>query len=103
MNFLRKLFRPEEPRVMELSPATTREIDTRLKKAIALRLSHQYELALVECNEILRLYPASHLAYQIRALAKYDLDDKDGAIRDWNHFKALRKRFNETGSAPSIT
>lgn len=99
MNFLKKFFRPEEPRVIELPPATLREIATRLKKATALRLSRQYALALVECNEILRLYPDSHLAYQIRALAKYDLDDQDGAIRDWNHFKALQKRVNETGSA----
>ena len=91
MNFLKKLFRQEGPRPPELAPATAKEIATRLKQATELRLSSQCELALLECNEILRLHPASHLAYQIRALTKYDMDDQDGAIRDWNRFKSLQK------------
>lgn len=91
MNFLKKLFKQEEPWPTELAPATAKEIDTRLKQATNLRLSSQCELALLECNEILRLHPASHLAYQIRALTKYDMNDQDGAIRDWNRFKSLQK------------
>lgn len=96
MNFLKKLFKQEEPRPTELAPATAKEIATRLKQATELRLSSQCELALLECNEILRLHPASHLAYQIRALTKYDMNDQDGAIQDWHRFKSLQKLVKHT-------
>jgi len=91
MNFLKKLFRQEEPRPTELTLAMTKDISTRLKQAAELRLSKQCEHALVACNEVLLLHPTNHLAYQIRALTKYDMNDQDGAIRDWNRFKSLQK------------
>lgn len=91
MNFLRKLFGQEQPRPVELAHATVKEIANCLKQAAELRLSKQYEHALVACNEVLLLHPTNHLAYQIRALTKYDLNDQDGAIRDWNRFKSLQK------------
>ncbi|MFD2935346.1 hypothetical protein [Spirosoma flavum] len=91
MNFFKKLLRQEEPRPIELAPSTAKEIMTRLKQAAELRLSQQCELALVACNDVLLLHPTSHLAYQIRALTKYDMGDQDGAIRDWNRFKSLQK------------
>ncbi|GAB3783592.1 hypothetical protein GCM10028818_41900 [Spirosoma horti] len=91
MNFLKKLFPQEEPQPTELDPVLAKEVATRLKHATDLRLNKQYELAIFECNEILQFHPACHLAYQIRALAKYDLNDQDGAIRDWNRFKSLQK------------
>ncbi|GAB3726561.1 hypothetical protein [Spirosoma lituiforme] len=91
MNFLKKLFQQEEHRPTELAPAMAKEVAMRLKHAAELRLNKQYELTILECNEILQFHPACHLAYQIRALAKYDIDDQDGAIRDWNRFKSLQK------------
>ena len=91
MNFLNKLFRQEEPRLTELDPATAKEIATCLKQAAELRLNQQCELALIVCNDVLLRHPTNHLAYQIRALTKYDIDDQDGAIRDWNRFKSLQK------------
>lgn len=91
MDFLKKLFKQDEPRPIELTLATTREIATCLKQATELRLSKQYEHALIACNDVLLRHPTNYLAYQIRALTKYDMDDQDGAIRDWNRFKSLQK------------
>lgn len=90
MNFLKRFLWKAESRSTELIPPNSREITTRLKLAAALRLNKEYGLALVECNEVLQLQPTNHLAYHIRALTKYDLDDQDGAIRDWNRFKSLQ-------------
>lgn len=93
MNFLKRLLGKEEARSPERTLPNSREITTRLKLAAALRLNKEYELALVECNEVLQLQPTNHLAYHIRALTKYDLDDQDGAIRDWNRFKSLQEHI----------
>lgn len=93
MIFLKKLFKKEEAHPVELALEIGREVATRLKLAADLRLNKQYELALAECNNVLGLHPANHLAYQIRALIRYDMNDQDGAIRDWNRFKSLRKNL----------
>lgn len=93
MIFLKKLFKKEEDCPVELSLETAKEVNARLKAAADLRMNKQYELALAECNKVLVLCPTNHLAYQIRALTRYDMDDQDGAIQDWNRFKSLQKNL----------
>jgi len=91
MNLLKKLFKKEPTHLNEPAPAIAKEVTARLSRAAELRLSGECEQALVECNEVLLLHPTSHLAYHIRALTRYDMNDQQGAIQDWNRHKSLQK------------
>ncbi|GAB3797856.1 hypothetical protein GCM10028819_17740 [Spirosoma humi] len=91
MNFLKKLFKKESTLSEELAPAIAKEVAARLSRAAELRLTGEYEQALRECNEVLLLHPTSQLAYHIRALIRYDMNDQPGAIQDWNRHKSLQK------------
>lgn len=91
MNLLKRLFKKEPTPLDEPAPAVVKEVAARLSRAAELRLRGEYEQALLECNEALLLHPASQLAYQIRALARYDMNDQPGAIQDWNRHKSLQK------------
>ncbi|MBR8840571.1 MAG: hypothetical protein DSM106950_42975 [Stigonema ocellatum SAG 48.90 = DSM 106950] len=91
MNFLRRLFNKKATPSFELTSPVAEEVATYLYQATELRLNGQCELAIIECNKVLSLHPNSHLAYHIRALAKYSMDDRDGAIEDWKRSQTLRE------------
>lgn len=91
MNFLKRLFKKKPLPSTKLTSPFADEVALCLNRAAELRLSGECELAILECNKVLSLHPNSHLAYHIRALAKYTIDDRDGAIEDWIRSQTLRE------------
>lgn len=91
MNFFRRLFpKRVPPAAVAPSPATKDEVDACLRRAAELRLTDQNQAAIAECNRALSLEPNREQAFRIRALAKFVLEDRDGAIEDWNQAESLR-------------
>ncbi|SFF34080.1 hypothetical protein [Spirosoma endophyticum] len=91
MNFLKRLFKKKPLPSTELAAPIAEEVTICLNRAAELRLSGQCKLAIIECDKVLFLHPNNHLAYHIRALAKYSIDDREGAIKDWKRSQSLRE------------
>lgn len=83
----------KEPGSLARVPTKTNRLDHCLTKAASCQAEGDYENARAACDQVLRTYPNNATAYYIRGLARYALDDLDGALRDWKQSDHLRRQL----------
>ena len=76
---------------MSISSCIDAEVAACLERATELLVNGQNQAAIDECNNALLLQGCNLVAYRMRALAKSNLNDRKGALKDLERFQILHE------------